>query len=45
MELWLNENLVCWELGTELRTHAHIFPAEMELGLELGVGAWLFQVC
>ena len=29
----------------ELRTHTHAFPAEMELGLELGVGACLFQVC
>ena len=40
-ELQPNENLVRWELGMELRTHAHIFPLETELG----VGAWLFQVC
>ena len=29
----------------ELRTCAHAFPAETELGLELGVGARLLQVC
>ena len=29
----------------ELRTCTHVFPAKTELGLELGVGAWLFQVC
>ena len=29
----------------ELCTHAHTFPDKMELGLEFGVGACLFQVC
>ena len=45
MELRPKVDLVCWELGMELRTRAHAFPTETELGLELGVGARLLQVC
>ena len=45
MELRPNADLVCQELGTELGTHAHAFPAKMELGSELGVGTCLLQVC
>ena len=29
----------------ELDTCAHVFPAERKLGLELGVRAYLIQVC
>ena len=45
MELRLNADLVCQELGMELCTHTHAFPAKTELGLELGVGACLLEVC
>ena len=44
-ELRPNADLVCWELGMELCTRAHVFPTKTELGLELGVGARLLQVC
>ena len=45
MELWLKAVQIWRELGTELGTHAQVFPAEKKLGLELGVRAYLIEVC